>query len=45
MQPPWSTETSTMAAPFFIFLTMSRVTRRGALAPGINTVPITRAAS
>src|SRR5438128_1761302 len=44
MQPPWSTDTSTMTEPFFIVLTMSLVTMRGACLPGIKTAPITRSA-
>ena len=44
-QPPWSIATSTITEPGFIMPSISRVIRRGALAPGISTPPITRSAS
>ena len=34
MQPPWSTATSMMTEPGFIFATMSSVTKVGALRAG-----------
>jgi hypothetical protein len=37
--------TSTITVPFFMSLSMSRVTSRGAVAPGMSTAPTTRSAS
>ena len=44
-QPPWSIETSTSTAPFFISLSCSRRITYGAFAPWTSTAPITRSTS
>ena len=44
-QPPWSTATSTITAPFFINLRSSRLISIGAFAPGKSTAPIIRSLS